>query len=68
MVFDRLEVEGRRVIERMIGHWAMFGRGRSANIATLQVGNLSEPTNLTIEELALRRGKILAKPKKDVVN
>jgi hypothetical protein len=68
MVVDRLEVEGNRIVEGMIGHGAAFGGGWSADVAAVDVRNLGKPTNLAIEERSLWRGEILAKPEEDSVD
>ncbi len=68
VIFHRFEVKRGRVVERMISYWPIRSWCGSTHITLLQVGNVSKPTNLAIEERALRRSKIFAKPKVNIMD
>lgn len=68
VVGKRLEMQGRCIVERVIGDGAALGVGRRAYIAALEVRDFCQATDLAIERGAFRRGKVLAEPENRTVN
>ena len=60
VVFQRLEVKGRREIKRVIRDRAAFGLRRSTDEAAFEIRNLREAKNFRGKDVAFSRSEILA--------
>jgi hypothetical protein len=68
VIGESFEVQGRCIIERMVGDGTFFGRSGLSDESALKIGNLRQPLYLSLERGAVFNGKVLLQPKVGIVN